>query len=87
MSWRRMSASRVAPATAAIGSCQPEKRRRISALRPPGSSGWPSGAFLVANQYVRERPMATSPNRSPIPHDSLIRPVSTGTPEMPRHAV
>ena len=61
-------------ATSAIGSCQPEKRRTISAFRPCGSSGAPSGAFLVANQYVRPRPMSTSPKRSLNRHDSVRRP-------------
>ena len=56
-------------------------------LPAPGSSGSPSGAFLVANQYVRPRPMSTSPKRSPTPHDSVRRPASTGTEETPRQAV
>jgi hypothetical protein len=79
--------SSAASATAAIGSCQPENRSRISAFRPPGSSGSSSGAFFVANQYVRPPPISTRPNRSPAPHDSLRRPGSISTGETPRQAV
>jgi hypothetical protein len=51
--------SSAASTIAATGSCQPEKRRATSAFRPCGSSDSPSGAFFVANQYVRLRPMST----------------------------
>src|SRR5262249_38689949 len=78
--------SSAASAIASIGSCQPAKRRRISALRPPGSSDSPSAAFLVANQYVRPRPMSTSPNRAPTPHDSVSHPGPIARGETPRHA-
>jgi hypothetical protein len=83
----RQPPSSAAAATAAIGSCQPEKRRSTSAFLPSGSSASPSGAFFVANQYVRPRPMSASPKRSPTPHDSVRRPGCTGTGEIPRQAV